>query len=155
MQHLRTMTRKAADRRREQRQILIESHAARAASVAKGKAKRKWGYNRSALKRIEDIHKGYESDTNTSNKPKNTRKRHSKRSPSPDSISADEFPATKDDRRRQPRPNSRSKKKQPSNDRYNNDNAEEASGVRVETEACGKTRRRGTFWNSYDEEEEE
>lgn len=154
MQHLRTMTRKAADRRREQRQILLESHAARAASVAKGKAKRKWGYNRSAQKRIEDIHKGYESDASANSKPRGARERRSKRSLSPDTASADEVPATKDDSRRQAHQKSPSKKKQPANDWYSTDTADEASKARAEAETRGKSRRRGTFWNSYDDEEE-
>ncbi|KAF7719005.1 Uncharacterized protein PECH_000185 [Penicillium ucsense] len=46
MQHLRNLTKKASEQRREQREVLLKSHAARDASVAKGKARRRWGYSR-------------------------------------------------------------------------------------------------------------
>jgi hypothetical protein len=152
MQHLRTITRKASDRRREQRQILLQAHAARAASVAKGKAKRKWGYNRSALKRIEGMGKGGESDGSSSSKTKTkaTQDRRSKRTPSSEST---DTLALKDDRHGKLRLKN-TKRKDPAGDRYNTDEATGTSTAQVEIEARGKSRRRGTFWNNYQGEDE-
>lgn len=137
MQHLRTITRKAAERRREQRQILLEAHAARAASVAKGKAKRKWGYNRSALKRIEELAQVYDSDASASSKALNLR---SKRTIPSDSA---DVPAAEDDRNGKVRQKGK-KRKSPAGDETAEDSA-----LQVEIEARSKSRRRGTFWNNY------
>jgi hypothetical protein len=149
MQHLRTITRKAADRRREQREILLEAHARRDASVAKGKAKRKWGYNRAALKRIEEMGKSYDSDASGSSKSKIARDHRSKRT---SSASAD-VPAAEDDRHGK-RGQQGTKRKTPSGGWDNNDNATETSASQMELEARSKTRRRGTFWNNYQCEDE-
>lgn len=145
MQHLRTMTRKAAERRREQRQILLEAHATRAASVAKGKAKRKWGYNRSALKRIEGMGKSYDSDASANNKSKTSPKRRSKRSLSIESTPADDASATNETRRRKPLQQTPGKKKQKRS-------ADPTKG-RVEDENSDKGRPRGNFWNNYDRDD--
>lgn len=144
MQHLRTITRKAADRRREQRQILLEAHAARAASVAKGKAKRKWGYNRSALKRIEELGQGYDSDVSASSKSKTAQNRRSQRITPSDSA---DVPAANDDHHSNVFQKG-TKRKSPTGD-----DATEASALQVEIEARSKSRRRGTFWNNYQRED--
>ncbi|GLI74547.1 hypothetical protein PoHVEF18_002791 [Penicillium ochrochloron] len=140
MQHLRTITRKAAERRREQRDILLQAHAARAASVAKGKAKRKWGYNRSALKRIEELGQGYDSDVSVGSKSKTALVLRPKRSTPSDSA---DVPAAEDD--------PPGKVRQKGTKRKNPVGGEtaEASALQVEIEARSKSRRRGNFWNNY------
>ncbi|KAJ5390881.1 uncharacterized protein N7496_001949 [Penicillium cataractarum] len=151
MQHLRTMTRKAAERRREQRQILLEAHATRAASVAKGKAKRKWGYNRSALKRIEGMGKGNDSDASAENKTKTSPKRRSKRSLSIESAPADDASATNETRRRKSHQQTPDKKKQKrsAGHRYNDNTGEKST----KDENRDKVRTRGNFWNNYDRDD--
>jgi predicted SPOUT superfamily RNA methylase MTH1 len=140
MQHLRTITRKAAERRREQREILLQAHAARAASVAKGKAKRKWGYNRSALKRIEELGQRYDSDVSAGSKSKTALVLRPKQTTPSDSADA---PAVEDDRNGMVRQKGK-KRKNPAGDE-----TAEASALQVEIEARSKSRRRGTFWNNY------
>lgn len=154
MQHLRTMTRKAAEKRREQRQILLEAHAARAASVAKGKAKRKWGYSRSALKRIEGMGKGYESDASADGKTKTPGKRRAKRSPSVESAQDDDAPAAKDDRHKKSRQTARKIKNDPDLEWHGANKSESTAKLQAEIEARGLKRRRGTFWNNYQDDVE-
>ncbi|KAF3387073.1 hypothetical protein F1880_001267 [Penicillium rolfsii] len=140
MQHLRTITRKAAERRYEQRQILLEAHAARAASVAKGKAKRKWGYNRSALKRIEELGQGYDSDVSAGSKSRSAQYHRSIFDPLSDSA---DVPAADN--------NSHVKIHQKGTKRKSLtvDEATKTSALQLEIEARNKSRRRGTFWNNY------
>jgi hypothetical protein len=156
MQHLRTITRKAADRRREQRQTLLQAHATRAASVAKGKAKRKWGYNRSALKRIEGMDEDNDEEASADNKTKTSTKRHSKNSLAAESVPADDAITTKGTRHRKSGQQTTEKKDNRLANHYDNDNTgEKSTKGRVENDNRDKSRRRGSFWNKYDRADDE
>ncbi|OOQ91614.1 hypothetical protein PEBR_08801 [Penicillium brasilianum] len=151
MQHLRTLTKKAEERRRQQRKTLLEAHAARAASVAKGKAKRKWGYNRTAQKRIEEMDQyDDEDEASADNKTKTSSKRYSKNSRSTESVLIDDSRATDGTRYRNSSQQTAEKNNNRQADHWYNDNTgEKSTKGRVDDENRDKSRRRGSFWNKY------
>ncbi|EPS29605.1 hypothetical protein PDE_04555 [Penicillium oxalicum 114-2] len=150
MQHLRTITRRAAERRREQRQILLEAHAARAASVAKGKAKRKWGYKRrNALRNeIKDTEKILDASSSK-------KKKHQRRDDSPlfepvdddTTVAPSKNPVKKRSRKGSKPKDIRSKL----DDWVPRSQAEDNQRLRAHLEASGVKFRRGTFWNNYED----
>lgn len=160
MQHLRNLTRKHADKRREQREVLIEAHRARAANVARGKARRKWGYSRNMMNRIDTLTKGSKSTTGAASKAKakaTTRgTRDAKRSPDIESVSDSDELVSKNIRQRMSRKAAQKKADGSDQEWDDTDEAEAAVPkpvtIKLRSQAGG---RRGTFWNNYKRNKED
>lgn len=159
MQHLRNLTRKHANKRREQREVLIEAHRARAASVAMGKARRKWGYSRDMVNRIDTLTKGSKSATGPARKAKakaTTRgTRTGKRSPDIESVSDSDELVSKNDRQKMSRTAAQKRVDDSDQEWDDTDEAETAIpkplAIKLRSQAGGRALndRRGTFWNNY------
>lgn len=159
MQHLRNLTRKHANKRREQREVLIEAHRARAASVAMGKARRKWGYSRNMMNRIDTLTKGSKSATAAASKAKakatSKGTRTGKRSPDIESVSDSDELVSNDDRQKMSRAAAQKKVDDFDQEWDDTDEAETAIAkpltikLRSQAGARALNDRRGTFWNNY------
>lgn len=157
MQHLRSLSRKHANKRREQRQVLIEAHRARAASVAMGKVRRKWGYGRNMANRIDALTKGSKSATAAASKAKAKGKRTDTRSPDIQSVSDSDELVSKEDRQKMSR--AAAQKKMGDSDQEWDDTDEGETTIskgklltlklRSEAGARALNDRRGTFWDNY------
>lgn len=167
MQHLRSLSRKHANKRREQRQVLIEAHRARATSVAMGKVRRKWGYGRNMANRIDTLTKGSKSATAAASKAKVKAtakgKRTDKRSPDIQSISDSDDLVPKEERQKMSR--AAAKKKMGDSDQEWDDTDEAETTIpkpklltlklRSEAGARALNDRRGTFWDNYKRNKED
>lgn len=165
MQHLRNLTRKHANKRREQREVLIEAHRARAASVAMGKARRKWGYSRDMVNHIDTLTEGSKSATAAASraKAKATTKgtRPGKRSPDIESVSDSDELVSKHDRHKISRAAAQKKVDDSDQEWDDTDEAETSfpKPLTIKLRSQAGTRalnnRRGTFWNNYKRNKED